>query len=59
MVLGRLNTLVKQFVYQSSLNHGLSQQKAREAQVNCRSPPRAMIPLKGYDELMSKIFALP
>ncbi|GAA5870059.1 hypothetical protein JCM16303_001884 [Sporobolomyces ruberrimus] len=31
MVLGRLNTLVKQFVYQSSLNHGLSEAKAREA----------------------------
>ncbi|KAI5477453.1 poly(A) polymerase Pla1 [Pseudohyphozyma bogoriensis] len=30
-VLGRLNTLAKQFVYQSSLNHGLSDAKAREA----------------------------
>ncbi|GAA5894366.1 hypothetical protein JCM5296_005149 [Sporobolomyces johnsonii] len=31
MVLGRLNTLVKEFVYRSSLNHGLSEAKAREA----------------------------
>ncbi|GAA6061700.1 hypothetical protein JCM10212_005992 [Sporobolomyces blumeae] len=31
MVLGRLNALVKEFVYRSSLNHGLSEQKAREA----------------------------
>ncbi|KAM0793465.1 hypothetical protein ACM66B_000908 [Microbotryomycetes sp. NB124-2] len=30
-VLGRLNTLVKQFVYKSSINHGLSEAKAREA----------------------------
>lgn len=31
IVLGRLNTLVKQFVYRSSLAHGLSEAKAREA----------------------------
>ncbi|BGP12806.1 hypothetical protein JCM10213_008067 [Rhodosporidiobolus nylandii] len=31
MVLGRLNKLVKEFVYRSSLNHGLSDAKAREA----------------------------
>lgn len=31
LVLGRLNTLVKQFVYRSSLAHGLSDAKAREA----------------------------
>ncbi|KAK4055215.1 polynucleotide adenylyltransferase [Microbotryomycetes sp. JL201] len=30
-VLGRLNTLVKQFVYKSSINHGLSEAKAKEA----------------------------
>ncbi|KAL8278722.1 hypothetical protein RQP46_008791 [Phenoliferia psychrophenolica] len=31
IVLGRLNTLVKQFVYRSSINHGFSEAKAREA----------------------------
>ncbi|POY71982.1 putative Polynucleotide adenylyltransferase [Rhodotorula taiwanensis] len=31
IVLARLDKLVKQFVYQSSLNHGLSDAKAREA----------------------------
>lgn len=31
MVLGRLNKLVKEFVYRSSINHGLSDAKAREA----------------------------
>lgn len=31
IVLARLDKLVKQFVYQSSLNHGLSEAKAREA----------------------------
>ncbi|KAM0755628.1 Poly(A) polymerase [Meredithblackwellia eburnea MCA 4105] len=31
IVLGRLNTLLKQFVYQSSIQHGLSESKAREA----------------------------
>lgn len=31
LVLGRLNTLVKQFVYESSIAHGLSEAKAREA----------------------------
>lgn len=33
IVLARLDKLVKQFVYQSSLNHGLSEAKAREASV--------------------------
>ena len=31
IVLGRLNTLVKQFVYRSALAHGLPDAKAREA----------------------------
>ncbi|GAA5857214.1 hypothetical protein JCM8547_009376 [Rhodosporidiobolus lusitaniae] len=31
LVLGRLNKLVKDFVYRSSLNHGLSEAQAREA----------------------------
>lgn len=36
MVLGRLNTLVKQFVYRSSLNHGFSEQKAKDSSVALR-----------------------
>ena len=31
IVLGRLNTLVKQFVYRSAINHGMSEIKARES----------------------------
>ncbi|GAA5832256.1 hypothetical protein JCM11251_004297 [Rhodosporidiobolus azoricus] len=31
MVLGKLNRLVKEFVYRSSINHGLPENKAREA----------------------------
>ena len=39
IVLARLDKLVKQFVYQSSLNHGLSEAKAREASVRSLAPP--------------------
>ena len=40
IVLGRLNTLVKQFVYRSALAHGIPDAKAREASVAAlRSPP--------------------
>lgn len=44
VVLGRLNTLVKQFVYRSSLSHGLTEAKAREACVARASPPSRASP---------------